>query len=280
MKGSNQLHTLVVKLHQRWINSQSKLNQINSYIQKAKIDLFSNKLGSDEQMKESINNRFLELIGQVEEALSLIKKPMLSAINSFHESKEFTKTPFAVNSQFSHDFEATQQLKNIKQLQNKTGTNFVANVLDDMKMKESSTTSQNTVPNTADKCRDTNEDLNKNEFILLQSILQGEKISKVTSNIRGNSKLRPKKKVKNRYRKHTFFTDLSFAGFDPYKQALNDNMKFDQASIKNINRQLQGHTQGKRNINKVEMASNNYSDMNNVIPRLRFYSQLQRLMSL
>ena len=131
-------------------------------------------------------------------------------------------------------------------------------------MKESSTTSQNTVPNTADKCRDTNDDLNKNEFILLQSILQGEKISKVTSNIRGNSKLRSKKKVKNRYKKHTFFTDLSFSGFDPYKHSLNDNLKFDQTSIKNINRQLQGHTQGKRNINKAEMATNNYSDSNNV----------------
>lgn len=109
-KGSNLLHTLVVKLHQRWINSQSKLNQINSHIQKAKIELFSNKLGSDEQMKETINNRFLELIGQVEEILSLIKKPALSAMNSFQESKEFNKSPFGVTSQISQEFEAIQQL--------------------------------------------------------------------------------------------------------------------------------------------------------------------------
>lgn len=146
-------------------------------------------------------------------------------------------------------------------MQNKTGTNFTSNILEDMRLKESSTTSQNTVPNTADKCRDTNDDLNKNELILLQSILQGDRISKVTSNIRGNSKLRSKKKLKARYRKHTYFTELSLSGLDPYKQPLNENLKFDQTSIKNINKQLQGHIHGKRNANKAEMVSNNQSEV-------------------
>lgn len=69
-------------------------------------------------------------------------------------------------------------------------------MFDDVKLKDSSTASQNasqyTVPNTADRLREHNEDLNSNELVLLQSILQGEKISKATSNIRGISKLRPK----------------------------------------------------------------------------------------
>lgn len=53
---------------------------------------------------------FLEFIGQIEEALSLIKKPTLSAMNSFQESKDFSKGQFVINSQASQDFEATQNL--------------------------------------------------------------------------------------------------------------------------------------------------------------------------
>ena len=264
------MHTLIVKLHQRWINSQNKLNQINTYVQKAKVDIFSLSSTPEEQIKESINNIFLEFIGQIEEALAFIKKPTLSAINSFQESKDFSKGQFVINSQASQDFETAQNLIKTKQMQNKTGTNFTQNILDDMRLKESSTTSQNTVPNTADKVRDVNEDLSKGELILLQSILQGNKISKATQNIRGNSKLRSKKKLKARYRKHTYFTELSLSGLDPYKQPLNENMKFDQTSFKNINRQLQGHIQGKRNAKKNEITTNIQSDVILKYPNLNY----------
>lgn len=51
------------------------------------------------------------------------------------------------------------------------------------------------------------------------------------------------------------------SGFDPYKESLNEISKFDQSSIKNINKHLQSHVQGKRNLAKIELVSNNHSEV-------------------
>jgi hypothetical protein len=109
------------------------------------------------------------------------------------------------------------------------------------------------------KSNDPMTDLTSAEQLVLNSILQGAKISKATHGVREDSKLRNKKKIRRRYRK---ITQLSgpIHGIDAYKEHHNDDKKLNLSSIKGINRQFKVHIQGKRNASKIELNNGHLSD--------------------
>ena len=99
-------------------------------------------------------------------------------------------------------------------------------------------------------------DLTKPEQLILASILQSSKANNKPLNIRDNSRFRSNKRKRRRYRKVTQFTGK----MDAYKEHLNEENKFDQSSVKAINKQLKAHLHMKRNLPKMDHLSSHINE--------------------
>lgn len=129
-------------------------------------------------------------------------------------------------------------------------------------------TSQQTVPNTADGVAngDQSNAFSRSELIMLQSIVQGNKIARVTSNIRSSSRFRSKKRARNKLKKSGAINNENPLGLDVYKEHPNDltsakaamnslshtkNLSFKRTLVQVPKAPI--YNQGRRNMSKVDM---------------------------
>ena len=135
---------------------------------------------------------------------------------------------------------------------NRTNMGFNINASSDVASQYVSnsgpSTSQHTVPNTADSTSAGPYGLTRSELIVLQSIVQGSKIKKVTSNIRHPSRYRSKKRNRSRYRQSAGQTRDVFGAYKESPMDLTSSKNFTfKRTLANLPKSSVG-THGKRNL--------------------------------
>ncbi|CAI2380518.1 unnamed protein product [Moneuplotes crassus] len=121
---------------------------------------------------------------------------------------------------------------------------------------ESNATSPNPSTIQVQKNTDPMIDLTNPEQVLLASILQGSKLGSKVVSIRDASRFRSKKRNRRRYRKAA----SNSGAMHPYKERLNEENKFDQTSIKAINKQLKPSMLARRNLPRMDLSVSHISE--------------------